>query len=234
MAQADSTLMKFYKANEAGRIMGVPTMDDAMALLAKEENRAFIINLFAAKSVTNLCDYVIITDSTFPKIPYGFFYSNTTPAWFNPTSDKMAHLGLFYEYYLKNYVYPTRCLSVLPRQGLNIKQLQTLFAMVPCAFAIAFASLLWEFVHAPKDKEEQRDQVETRAIPTFLTLEKPIEKPIKVSQQPPRQEWEYPGYSPAFDNRNGTVFRQLIEDHDVHHIINVSSDEMLVLKKLKK
>lgn len=140
LAQSDATLMKFLKANEAGKVDAVPTMPDAFNLIRKEENRAFIVNVFSAYGATDLCDYEIITDSTFPRVPYGFFYSNMAPQWLQQDAAQMSQLQEFFLHFSKNYMFPKRCVRWHPRIGLDLSQVATTIYMMATGIVVSFTA----------------------------------------------------------------------------------------------
>lgn len=159
LANSDPTLMKFYQANLQDRVAAVPTMDDAFNMIRKEENRAFIVNILSAQANADLCDFEIIEDLTFPKIPYGFFYSNLSTDWFYQDPALMGQLGEFFQHYVKHYTFPTRCINMRPRQGLNINQVETTFYMLAAGLFFGFLGFIWELFHkTPAQKEFELKQ----------------------------------------------------------------------------
>ncbi len=94
--------MKFYKANQIpGRVELVHSAEDVFKLV-DHEDRVYVINMLTALLNPNICDYEIITDSSFPTIPIGFFFSNVSAApWFRPDPTLMQLSDSMFKHYLK-------------------------------------------------------------------------------------------------------------------------------------
>lgn len=103
-AEQDKTLMKYYQANQIPeRVVLVNTVPEAFKLV-DEEDRVYVVNLLTARRIPNICDYEIISDKTFPTIPFGFFFSNASPAWFKPDGPLMQKTGDVFQHDMKRYV----------------------------------------------------------------------------------------------------------------------------------
>lgn len=110
----------------------------------QHDDSVYVTTTVEASLLSDFCEYITITDSTFPDIPLGFFFSNTTPDWFNPDASQMVELGNHYDHALKRYTNPTHCLRIMPRIGLNITQMVTVFCIILVGILAGFVSFCVE------------------------------------------------------------------------------------------
>lgn len=78
----------------------VPSLQKALELVDKD-GWAYISMVQALESIPNFCDYTVITDSSFPNVPFGFFFNKQTPEWFPNDPAMMQLIGNIFQHFEK-------------------------------------------------------------------------------------------------------------------------------------
>lgn len=164
------------------------------------DDSIYVTTTVEASLLPNICDFEVITDSTFPEIPFGLFFSNTTPEWFKPDDSLMLELGSHYDHALKRYTSPTNCLRFNPNIGLNLTQMKTVFCILAVGFFAAFISLflelsqkLTETSKAPKNRFDKTyyvtNVVDGEGSETWVCINHRLEKDFYVKKDEQNEEW---------------------------------------------
>lgn len=106
-AETNPTSLKYYQAGQIyDRVKLVPNDANAVStalMYVDSGERVFVWNLVGDQSITNLCDYEIISGPSFPTALMGFFANNGTPAWFNPDAALMQSIGYTFQHRMNKF-----------------------------------------------------------------------------------------------------------------------------------
>lgn len=122
-------------------------MAAALEMILKNDKLVLLTEWLNAKLIKEPCKYELITDETFPKKPYGFFYSNSSPEWFELDEIDVEILSKFMEHFMAIYLSPHHCYTTPIMRGISINQLQTLFYMVLTGAGAAMVGVGIEHVY---------------------------------------------------------------------------------------
>ena len=99
--------------------IAVNTPEEAMRRVNRSSNLVFITYKSSVATLLSKyhCNLTVVWDDSYPMKQGGFFYSNSTPDWFQIDIDRMIRLHALYKYLSGIYQRPIKNEAACPTYG---------------------------------------------------------------------------------------------------------------------
>ena len=116
MSELDS---KLYSASLVNAPLLADSADEAIYEVNQSDTLVFITYKSSVATLLTKyhCNLTAVWDDSFPMKQGGFFYSNTTPEWFEIDIDRMIRLHALYKYLMGVYQRPIENEAACPTFG---------------------------------------------------------------------------------------------------------------------